>query len=52
MADYIFLMHDDANVSDEAWAPYIRTCKSAGTFKVAAPSVTDCVRAKTVQLAR
>jgi hypothetical protein len=33
MAHYIFLMHDDANVSDEAWAPYIRNLQERGHFQ-------------------
>jgi hypothetical protein len=33
VADYIFLMHDDAAVGDEAWERYIRDLKERGFFQ-------------------
>ena len=33
MADYIFLMHDDAVADNEAWEPYIRDLKERGLFQ-------------------
>jgi len=33
MAEYIFLMHDDANDDAADWAPYIRRLQDAGVFK-------------------
>jgi hypothetical protein len=30
MADYVFLMHDDAAADDGAWEPYIRDLKERG----------------------
>jgi hypothetical protein len=32
MAEYIFLMHDDAISDDEAWTPYIRKLQQGGFF--------------------
>jgi len=33
MADYIFLMHDDADVSDHMWEPYILHLQERGVFQ-------------------
>lgn len=33
MADYIFLMHDDADVSDHTWEPYILHLQERGVFQ-------------------
>jgi hypothetical protein len=33
MAEYILLMHDDANSSDDAWGPYIEKLKRGGFFE-------------------
>jgi hypothetical protein len=33
MADYIFLMHDDANVAGDAWEPYLRKLQQGGFFE-------------------
>jgi hypothetical protein len=33
MADYIFLMHADAEPDDELWAPYIRGLQQRGVFQ-------------------
>jgi hypothetical protein len=33
MAEYIFLMHDDALVDGEAWEPYLRRLQQGGFFR-------------------
>jgi hypothetical protein len=33
MAEYIFLMHDDAVTDDEAWEPYLRRLQQSGLFQ-------------------
>jgi hypothetical protein len=33
MADYIFLVHDDADVSDHTWEPYILHLQERGVFQ-------------------
>ena len=33
MADYILLMHDDADVSDDTWEPYILHLQERGVFQ-------------------
>jgi hypothetical protein len=33
MAEYIFLMHDDAIADDAAWGPYLSRLKQAGCFE-------------------
>jgi len=33
MAEYILLMHDDANPDDDAWDPYIRKLQQCGSFE-------------------
>src|SRR5262245_66014499 len=33
MAEYIFLMHDDAISSDNAWGPYIQKLQQGGFFE-------------------
>ena len=33
MAEYIFLMHDDANDDESAWEPYLRRLKQTGCFQ-------------------
>ena len=32
MAEYLFLMHDDANPDDAAWEPYLRGLRQSGCF--------------------
>ena len=32
MADYIFLMHDDAGDDEAAWEPYLRRLRASGCF--------------------
>ena len=33
MADYIFLMHDDASSDESAWEPYLRSLQQIGVFQ-------------------
>jgi hypothetical protein len=33
VAEYIFLMHDDAVTDDDAWMPYIRKLQQGGFFE-------------------
>jgi hypothetical protein len=33
MTDYIFLMHDDAAVDEQAWEPYLRGLQGSGCFQ-------------------
>src|SRR5262245_26213947 len=33
MAEYIFLMHDDAVDSDEDWEPYLQRLRQSGCFE-------------------
>ncbi len=33
MAEYMFLMHDDAVSNDDAWSPYIRKLQQGGFFE-------------------
>jgi hypothetical protein len=33
MADYIFLMHDDAVADDKAWGPYLHGLQQRGCFQ-------------------
>ena len=33
MAEYIFLMHDDAEDDDIGWEPYLRKLRQAGVFE-------------------
>ena len=33
MPDYIFLMHDDGNADDSAWAPYLQRLQQGGHFQ-------------------
>ena len=33
MADYVFLMHDDAVVDETGWEPYLRKLQQAGVFQ-------------------
>jgi hypothetical protein len=33
MADYLFLMHDDAPDDAAAWEPYLRTLRQSGCFQ-------------------
>ena len=33
MAEYIFLMHDDGDADEEAWAPYLRRLEQGGFFE-------------------
>jgi hypothetical protein len=33
MADYIFIMHDDATADETAWEPYLRKLRQAGVFE-------------------
>jgi hypothetical protein len=33
MAEYIFLMHDDADGDETAWEPYLRKLKQSGVFE-------------------
>jgi hypothetical protein len=37
MAEYIFLMHDDAISNDDAWGPYIERLQQADSSKAVAP---------------
>ena len=32
MADFLFLMHDDANPDDTAWEPYLHRLRQRGCF--------------------
>ncbi len=33
MPDYLFLMHDDAPATDEAWPPYLARLQATGHFQ-------------------
>ena len=33
MAEYIFLMHDDAITNDDAWGPYVQKLQDGGSFE-------------------
>ena len=33
MAEFIFLMHDDADSDNEAWGPYLQKLKQRGIFE-------------------
>ena len=46
MAEYIFLMHDDAITNDDAWGPYVQKLQDGGSFE-GGSAIGDGVCART-----